>query len=364
MKASMWEKCSLMVINGKFLSQKVTGVQRYAREIIIELDKLADGMNIELLTDSHAQDIPKLKNIRIVRAGHFSGNLWEQISLPLYVIKHKAICVSLCNMAPILTPHIVVIHDVSFKVNKHFFSKKFTFWYNFVFTLIIKRIKKIVTVSQFSRSEIHRVFGVEETNIAVTYNGWQHYQRIRIPEGIPEKYGLSYGEYYFAMSSMAPNKNFRWIARAAKNNPGRTFAVSGAINSRVFGDIFDFEIPRNLKFLGYVSDEEAKALCAGARAFLFPSFYEGFGIPPLEALSTGTQAVVADTSCMREIFNGCVHYISPDTPDVDLDEITDTPCAPSGTLLEKYSWEKSAEILLSVIRKLMGQHFSFGGFTT
>lgn len=346
------KKYRAVVINGKFMSQKVTGVQRYAREMLLEMDRLAGGMNITLLTDSGVQDIPELKNIRIVRAGRFSGNLWEQISLPLYVIKHKALCVSLCNMAPILTPHVVVIHDVSFRVNRNFFSKKFVLWYNFVFSLIIRRIKKIVTVSQFSRSEIQRVFGVDEARIAVTYNGWQHYQRISMPEGVPEKYGLSPGEYYFAMSSMAPNKNFRWIARAARNNPGRIFAVSGAINNKVFGDIFDFEIPRNLKFLGYVSDEEAKALSAGARAFLFPSFYEGFGIPPLEALSTGTQAVVADASCMREIFGECVHYISPDDPAVDIDRITSVPCAPPGELLSKYSWEKSAEIIMSVISNL------------
>lgn len=342
-------KYSGVVINGKFLSQRITGVQRYAREILLELDKIAEGLDIVLLTDKKAQDIPEYKNIKTVSTSHFTGNLWEQLSLPLYVLKHKALCVNLCNMAPILTPHVVVIHDVSFKVNKSFFSKGFVLWYNFVFSLIIRRIKRIVTVSRFSSNEIQRIFKVRADRISVTYNGWQHYCRLKTDVNVSEKYGLVPGGYCFAMSSLAPNKNFRWIAQVARVNPDMVFAVSGAINNKVFGDIFDFDIPSNLKFLGYVSDEDAKALSAYSQAFLFPSFYEGFGIPPLEALSVGTQVVVSDSPCMREIFGDCVHYISPQDFNVDLNKIINEPCDSPDALLKKYSWEKSASELLAII---------------
>ncbi len=342
----------MIVINGKFLSQNVTGVQRYAREILLEMDKLAEnGPEIVLLTDRNGRDIPEYRHIRVVRVGGLCGNLWEQLSLPLYAASHKALCVSLCNMAPVLKPDIVVIHDVSFKVNRNFFSKKFAMWYNLVFSLIIRRIKAIVTVSEFSRSEISRCYGIDPAKITVTCNGWQHLRRIVSERDTLSRYGLTQGEYYFSMSSMAPNKNFRWIAKAARANPNAIFAVSGAVNSKVFGDIFDFEIPQNLKFLGYVSDEEAKELIANCRAFLFPSYYEGFGIPPLEALSIGAKAVVSDRSCMKEIFGDCVYYISPDDPEVDLERIISQPCASPEPLLEKYSWEKSAAILCELLKK-------------
>ena len=342
----------MIVINGKFLSQNVTGVQRYAREILLELDKLADDLpEIVLLTDKNASNIPEYQHIRVIKAGRFCGNMWEQLSLPVYAANHKALCVSLCNMAPILKPDIVVIHDVSFKVNRGFFSKKFVLWYNFVFSAIIKRIKTIVTVSEFSKSEIQRCYNIDPGRIAVTYNGWQHFQRVVPDKCALSKHGLSPGDYYFSMSSMAPNKNFQWIAKAAKANPNATFAVSGAVNSKVFGDIFDFEIPQNLKFLGYVSDEEAKELIANCRAFLFPSFYEGFGIPPLEALSVGAKAVVSDRSCMREIFGSCVYYISPDDPDIDLDQLISHPCAVPDAILEKYSWKKSAMLLYNMLKE-------------
>lgn len=346
------KKYRSIVINGKFMSQNVTGVQRYAREILLELDKIADELpDIVLLTDKNAKNIPEYKYIRVVKTGRFTGSLWEQLSLPLYAARHKALCVNLCNMAPVLTPHIVVVHDISFKVNKNFFSKKFVLWYNFVFRMIMKRIKTVLTVSGFSRSEIIRCYNVPQERIVVTYNGWQHYLRIKADETALSKYALEKKEYCFAMSSMAPNKNFKWIAQAAKANPNTLFAVSGAVNSKVFGDIFDFEIPQNLKFLGYVSDEEAKQLIANCRAFLFPSYYEGFGIPPLEALSVGAKVVVSYRSCMREIFGDCVYYISPDDPNVDLESIILQPCASPEPLLEKYSWKKSAAILCELLKK-------------
>ena len=344
------KKYKKIVINGKFLSQNITGVQRYAREILAELDKLtADSPEIVLLADKNARDIPEYQNIHVVRHGALSGNLWEQLALPAYVLKNRALCVNLCNMVPVLTPHVAVLHDVSFKVNRRFFAKKFTLWYGFVFGVSARRICRVITDSDFSRREISRCYGIPAEDISLLYCGWQHYQRIDPAPGALEKYRLADGQYYFAISSMAPTKNFRWIAQCAARNPDTVFAVSGAVNSKVFGDIFDFDIPSNLRFLGYVSDSEAKALTQHCRAFLFPSYYEGFGIPPLEALSAGAQAVVSDRSCLPEIFGDHVHYVSPDDPDIDLDRLLAEPCREPSELLDKYSWKKSAAGLLDIL---------------
>lgn len=348
-------KCA--VINGKFCSQTITGVQRYAREIVTVLDEIAEpDMEIILAVNKRAKNLPKLRNIKTVTVGRLSGVPWEQLSLPFFVLKRKALCINLCNMAPILTPHITAIHDVSYKVNKKFFSKKFVLWYNFIFYLIINKISEILTVSEFSKKEICRAYNKKFENIILTCNGWQHMEKIKESSAALEKYKLQKNNFYFAMSSLAPNKNFRWIAMAAKNNPEHIFAVSGAVNKRVFGDIFDFEAPKNLKFLGYMSDEEVKALMKNCKAFLFPTFYEGFGIPPLEALSQGAKAVVSDASCMREIFGGCVYYIKPDDPDVDLDRLIETPVESAEKLLRKYDWKSSAQIIYNVIKsKIYGR---------
>lgn len=340
-----------IVINGKFMSQTVTGVQRYAREILLELDALIQSdIQVILAVNSDARDIPEYKNIQVKTIGRFTGNLWEQISLPLFVKKNKALCVSLCNMTPILTPDIVVIHDISYKVNPQFFSKKFSLWYKLVFALTIKRIKHILTVSEFSKKEIISNYPVDSKKITVTYNGWQHYSGVEYSENALEKYSLTKGEYFFSMSSMAPNKNFKWIANAAKNNPDIVFAVSGSVNNKVFGDIFDFEVPDNLEFLGYVSDEEAKTLMRDCKAFLFPTFYEGFGIPPLEAMSVGAKAIVSDASCMREIFEDSVYFVNPHDPNVNLEKLLAEKVSEPQKILDKFSWQSSAEILLELLR--------------
>ena len=103
--------------------------------------------------------------------------------------------------------------------------------------------------------------------------------------------------------------------------------------------------------MGYVSDEEAKSLMQNCKAFLFPTFYEGFGIPPLEALSTGAKVVVSDSACMREIFDDCVYYVDPFNPCIDLNELLLNEVSPPDRLLNKYSWKESAVKLYNIIKK-------------
>lgn len=335
-----------IIINGKFMSQTVTGVQRYAREILLELDKIVTKEdNIEIVVNAEAKDIPEYKNITVKKIGKFAGNLWEQISLSLYVIKNRGVCVSLCNMMPILTPHIVVIHDVSIKANPGFYSRKFRMWYELVFKLCIHRIDKIITVSEFSKREICKYYKINSNEIAVIPSAWQHFDRIGFDENALEKYSLSKNGYYFALSSMSPNKNFKWIAEMAKLNPNIVFAVAGGINSKVFGTDLNFDMPENLKLLGYVSDEEAKTLMRDCKAFLFPTFYEGFGLPPLEAMSVGAAAVVSDNECMREIYGESVQYIDPnDVTKIKFD--VEKNIIKQSEALNKYSWQKSAKLFL------------------
>ena len=139
-------------------------------------------------------------------------------------------------------------------------------------------------------------------------------------------------------------------SRGCKRNPNAVFAVSGAVNSKVFGDNFDFEVPKNLKFLGYVSDEEAKTLMRDCKAFLFPTFYEGFGIPPLEAMSVGAKAVVSDASCMREIFEDSVYYVDPNNADVDFEQLLSEKVSDPQKILDKFSWQKSAEKFMEILK--------------
>ena len=126
------------------------------------------------------------------------------------------------------------------------------------------------------------------------------------------------------------------------------FAVAGSINKTVFANGLGFECPKNMKLLGYVSDEEAKTLMRDCKAFLFPTFYEGFGIPPLEALSVGcNRIIVTDSEVMHEVLENAATYINPYF--YHLPDSNGSSHKNIEKVLEKYSWKKSAEKLYELI---------------
>ena len=339
-----------IIINGRFLSQSITGVQRYARELINELDEIANPHEFIIAIPSDVKDIPDYKNIDIIRIGRLHGTLWEQISFSLFAWKRNLLTLNLCNSAPLLNPGIVAIHDVKIKAYPKFFSKKFRIWYNIIFKNETKRAKAIITVSEFSRSEIEKYYQVEKKNIFVIPDAWQHYERIGYDENALVKYGLEKGKYYFAMSSLEPNKNFKWIAEAAKKNTDQIFAIAGSINDKIFSKGSVFVWPEKMKLLGYVSDEEGKTLMRDSKAFLFPSFYEGFGIPPLEALSAGCESIiVSDIPVMHEIFEDIATFIEP-LGTYSLSKIKEIKKEERARILSKYAWSNSSAQLYKLIR--------------
>lgn len=338
-----------IIVNGRFLVHRVTGVERYAREILAELDKIVETNEIEMAIPPEVKAAPVYKNIKVVRTGKLTNRLWEHISFPLYVSKQNGIALNLCNVAPLPAPGIVCVHDVKIKATPQYFSRKFLLWYNLLFINAAKRAKAIITVSEFSKSEIVKYYHVNPDKIHVIYNAWQHYERVGYDETALEKYGVKKEGYYFSMCSLEPNKNFKWIAEVARKTPDQIFAVAGSINEKVFADGLGFECPENMKLFGYVSDEEAKTLMRDCKAFLFPTFYEGFGIPPLEAISAGAkQVVVSDTEVMHEIFGDSVVYVNPnkyELPVVWCEHV-------DMSIMNRYSWEKSSLQMSKLIQKI------------
>lgn len=340
------------VINGKFLTQRITGVQRYARELVAALDEIGSDLDLTIALPTGTK-APRYKNIKTVTVGKKQGIFWEQWEFASYVRKQKAVSLNFCNAAPFFCKKIVAVHDVRVKAHPEAFSKKFVLWYNLLFGNITKKALKIITVSQFSKREIIKYYPVAEGKIEVIGNAWQHYNKVGYDEKALEKYALTAGEYFFAMSSLEPNKNIQWIIEEAKRNPDQSFAIAGGLNNKVFAER-DETVPTNVKFIGYVSDEEAKTLLKECKAFVFPTFYEGFGIPPMEALCAGAKKIiVSNTEVMHEIFKNAVVYIEPDRYDYDLEKLIQTECLDeSDSVLCRYSWEESARKLKKVLEEL------------
>ena len=340
-----------IVINGKFLAQRVAGVQRYAREVVSALDSHIQNDDVELLIPQNAREVPIFKHIKIRKSPLKASLLFEQVYLPLYTFFRRATCVNLCHVAPILNPGIVCIHDANVLTHPQWFPKKLYFWYKLVQTCCGKFSKKVLTVSDFSKAELKQCLSLSDSQIVNIGSGWQHFLRIECSANILNEKKLKPHKYYFSLGTQAQYKNMHWVYEIARRNPQDVFVMSGAFYNKVFKDA-DEEKPSNVLFLGYLSDFEVKTLMRDCKAFLFPSLYEGFGIPPLEAMSTGCPIVVSDIPVMHEIFETSVHYVDPYNTEINLEELLRQTVSPSEPILKKYSWEKCAQMLWKEVQSL------------
>lgn len=331
-----------------FLNSKINGIPRYAMEVVKHMDPLAEGMDIEICypTDLSEDKTPHFKNIKPVPFGK-NGKGWDILCGEKYARRKNALYVNLASRGGLYKNSIVCLHDIRpltwdlqhGKKTKHFLLDKLNFW------LVAHNSKKIVTISEFCRQEIAEYYHLNASAIAVSPKGAEHLNTIVCSEKMLEK-----GEFYFSIGSMAPHKNFEWVIRAAKNNPQCKFLIAGGIDSKIWSYQADVSETQNVTFLGYISDEEMKWYMQHAKALLFPSFYEGFGIHPLEALALGTPVIASDIPVLRETFGGTVHYIDPMDYNVNLDALLQEPVEPADRVLEKETWKNAAKFWIDVIK--------------
>ncbi len=343
-----------IVINGKFTSDRMQGIVRFSREIVCALDALlTEEDDVTLLLPPDGEELP-LKNIKQERYGKRTGIKWEMLDLAKYMRKHKdALCVNLCNVAPLRAPAgVTVIHDIMYKVNASHYTtlrnRLSRLWHCYQYKLVCKRERKIITVSKFSEGQIISHYKKAVGKTAVVPNAWQHVREYRENEGWEQAYPyLKKGEFFFSLSTLARNKNGKWILEVAKRNPTATFAIGGK-----YYETDDTVIPPNVHMLGFISDEDACALMKHCKAFIHPSLYEGFGIPPLEALALGAEVISSNATSLPEVLGESVHYIDPYDYEVELQKLLAEQIAPREQTLSRYGWDKSAQKLLDILREI------------
>jgi glycosyltransferase involved in cell wall biosynthesis len=346
---------SRFIINGKFLSQRMTGVQRFAYELVSALDgqlTTNDGVSLAVPSSVSETQIPNLHAIAVARVGSHHGVRWEQCDFPSYCHAQHAIPVNLCNAAPLRNPGIVCIHDVKVKRFPEYFTWKFRLWYDLLFSRIARKAVLVLTVSEFSKKEIEATLHIPERKIVVVPNAWQHLEHIVPSDDVLSRYHVLDKGFFFMLGSLDPNKNLAWLVKEAQRNPQETFLVSGSIDRKVFAKSAAMaSLPSNVTFLGYASDEDVKGLMTHCKALVFPSFYEGFGVPPLEALRVGSPIIVSDIPVLREIYHEAAIYIDPHRTDYVLEELLATNTTGADKVLASYDWKISAGLLKDVLER-------------
>lgn len=306
-----------IAINGRFLSQRITGVQRYAHELLRHLDRelpaLSPSADVEVLAPSNAIHIPEYRNLKVRRVGYLSGQLWEQLELPLYC--RGRLLFTPCGGAPVAhSRHVITIHDGAEFAFPHAYSFAYRRWYQSLHRRLAKQAQAVLTVSEFSRSELQRWCELSPDKIVVTYPGSEHLLGIPADESVLQRYQLDPFSYVLGVASQNPSKNLLGLMKAFSLLTDRKhrLVVVGGRNSRVFGE--SPELSPGTVTLGAISDSELRALYENAACFVFPSLYEGFGLPPLEALSLGCPVVASRAASLPEILGNTVTYCDPKDP--------------------------------------------------
>ncbi len=176
---------------------------------------------------------------------------------------------------------------------------------------ILARTARIGTVSQFSRRELAAVLGLRAEDILVAGNGADH-AAAECSEAALDRYGLRGQKFFLTLGNLTRNKNLALAVRAlGRLRPGSARLVAvGSINAGVFGAARP-DGADHVVFPGRLPDAEVNGLMRAATAFVFPSLYEGFGVPPLEAMANDCPVLSSNAEAMREICGDAVDYFSP-----------------------------------------------------
>jgi glycosyltransferase involved in cell wall biosynthesis len=297
-----------IAVNARFLWRRITGVERYAHEITTRLDG-----RIRLLAPTRP-------------VGGISGHLWEQTILP-NMLRRGDLLWSPSNSGPLFVPNQVLsLHDLAFIEYPEWFDPKFAGWYRFLIPRLINKVNLLITPSYYTKIRILDTFWISPDKVKVVPPGVNpdlfRPSSIQDQQQIRNIYGLD-DPYCLVVGSLEPRKNLgnlfqAWeLSRAAKSGLHLIVAGSGG---QMFRRVDTGHLPGRIHLIGAVSDPELVSLYSGAKAYILPSLYEGFGLTVLEAMACGAPVIASKAGAIPETAGEAAIYFNP----VDVEEIAQT----------------------------------------
>jgi glycosyltransferase involved in cell wall biosynthesis len=354
-------------INGRFLAQPLSGVQRFAMETTQALIRRADRLNARApmiltppLTTAARAGAPA--GFPITEVGRRQGQAWEQCDLPGQC--RAGLLVNLGNTAPLLIKRqIVVIHDSGVFRRPEAYSAAFRLWYAVLQRLLVLRGVRIVTVSEFSRQEIVYFLNCDPGQIAVIGESGHHARLIAPDTSVLAANGLQPGRFVLAVGNLAAHKNLAALGETARQLAERhlQLVITGGLDRGVFGNA-PGRLPHPATYLGRVSDAALTALYQTAACFVFPSTYEGFGLPALEAMENDCPVVAARIPALQEICGDAAEFCDPlDPADIAAAVIRVASDSSLAAGLRSrgqacsltHTWDRTAERLSAVIDEMV-----------
>ena len=372
-----------LLIDSISLMSPLTGIGRYTYEIAQQIEKKKEFKcnyfygyySKELLHPSSRKNIKSLKSIltknrllkriarKVLKVLTISRKLfvpefdiyWQPNFIPIDGIKAKRV--------------VTTVHDFSFILHKDFHPKERIEYFEKNFFKNIVKSDMIITGSEFSKQEILERLNFDEYNVKVIYHGIDHqlfkvYDNLDLDFELPKK-------FIFSVGSIEPRKNLIGLLKAynsldakIKNEYKLVLAgFKGWENSEIM-ELIDKD-KENIHYLGFISDAELAKFYNLASLFAYPSFYEGFGLPVLEAMACGTSVVCSDSSSLPEVGGDAVVYCDPYSIEdikekIEMvlgDKVLQQKMIQKGLKRAKmFSWEKSAQEHEKVFKRLMTEN--------
>jgi glycosyltransferase involved in cell wall biosynthesis len=296
----------MILCNVRVLNAPLTGIQRYTQELLSRLP------NVEVYKPADWVKGP-------------IGHVWEQTVLPAHILRssanRKKILWSPSNTGPIaIKNQVVTLHDLATFDAPEGFSTAFRASYAFVLPRLLPRVRAVITVSEFTRQRAIEQFGLNPDRVHAIPLGVDHsrftpsssaaIESVKTDLGIP-------GRYILFLGALSGRKNVArlfqaWQIAQSRLDDDIELAIAGGIgSSHIFDGTILPVLPPRTRLVGRVSDAQLPALLSGASLFAFPSLYEGFGLPPLEAMACGTPVLVSNITSLPEVVGAAARQVNP-----------------------------------------------------
>jgi glycosyltransferase involved in cell wall biosynthesis len=371
-----------IAVDGRSLCGEQTGVGTYTSNLLEQILELDPAVTVLLMTDRSLQRTRWMESdrVRTIRpAFPFHNNfLWSNVALGTHLSRHR------CDLfhAPgytlplwLTAPSVLAIHDISYAVNPEWYPYRNGTVRRAWYRLSAQRADSIVTISEFSRREILRVYGVPAEKVRVTPLGvdpvkFRRFDERGPLEGLKKKYGL-HGEFLLFVGDIHRRRNVGHLIEALsaiRESEAECRTIELVIIGRILeplspaGESARLKLGLSVRMLGYVPTEDMPLFYNMARAFVFPSFYEGFGLGVLEAMACGCPVIVAKDTACDEVAGDAAISIDPGNARSIAQAVAAVLKNPGFAARhseaglkqsEKFRWRTTAETTLAVYRSLL-----------
>lgn len=357
------------------------GVGQYAYNVLINLYDL-DKKNqyIIYLKKNPKSDLPKERSnwqYKIIGP----KKLWSRFALPLhFLIQNKKLDLffSLNHYSPLYCPYPTVptIHDLGYlKFKKQFTKKDLHQLVNWT-KQSIKKAKRIIAVSNFSKQELQKIYKINANKIDVAYNGVDSPPKIdsKKEKEILNSFNLESQNYFLYLGTLKPNKNIPFLVKSfslfhkkelIKSNYKKSFKLviagkKGWLFNEIFSTVKKEGLTDQVIFTDYLNDNQKWTLYKNAIATLLPSTYEGFGIPAIESMKVNTPVIASNIAPLKEILENSALFINPYDQQAfchEMTKMTNPQIRQKYSKLgkiqaDKFTWQKTAKSILKTFQKI------------